>query len=74
MSKRTGNIGIYTAHGRLTLAMIKGKDFKSVSVDIPENIVSRGEIISKNLYATLCLQRRLTRELFITVSWDRLIL
>lgn len=52
MSKRTGNIGIYTAHGRLTLAMFKGKDFKSVSVDIPENIVSRGEILSKNLYAT----------------------
>jgi type IV pilus assembly protein PilM len=52
MGKNDKVIGIYAAHGRLSLSMKKGKDIKSVWVDIPDNIVKRGVILSKNLYAS----------------------
>ena len=44
-------IGIYTAHRRLSLSMYKGKEIKTTWVDIPNNIINNGQIVSKNLFA-----------------------
>ena len=51
MARSEGVVGIYAAHGRLALAMFKGKDLKTAWVDIPDNIYKSGEIVSKNLFA-----------------------
>lgn len=52
MSKLSGSVGIFASHGRLALTVLKGKEFKSVCVDIPNDIVaSRGGIVSRNLFA-----------------------
>ena len=53
MAKNDGVVGIYAAHGKMIFAMIKGKDIKSAWVDVPDNIVKNGEIVSKNLLAQL---------------------
>jgi len=51
MAKQDGVVGVYVAHGRLTLAMFKGKNLSTAWVDIPENVAQSSEIISKNLFA-----------------------
>ncbi len=51
MAKLDGVLGIYAAHGRLAIAMTKGKSVKTAWVDIPSNIVQDGEVLSKNLFA-----------------------
>ena len=51
MAKQDGVMGIYAAHGRLSLAVKQGKGYKTAWVDIPTNIVQSGEIVSRNLFA-----------------------
>jgi type IV pilus assembly protein PilM len=51
MAKQDGVVGVYVAHGRLSLAMFKGKNVSTAWVDIPENVAQSSEIISKNLFA-----------------------
>ena len=51
MFGKSNVIGIYTEHRRLSLSMYKGKEIKTVWVDIPDNIIKNRKIISKNLFA-----------------------
>ena len=52
MGNNDNVLGIYAAHRRLSISMNNGKEIKSVWVDIPEDIVKRGEIISKSLFTS----------------------
>ena len=51
MAKQDGVVGVYVAHGRLTLATMKGKNVQTAWIDIPENVAKSSEILSKNLFS-----------------------
>ncbi|WP_026524676.1 MULTISPECIES: pilus assembly protein PilM [unclassified Butyrivibrio] len=52
MAKNDGIVAVYALHGRLALAMKQGKGFKTMWVDIPDNIIKDDVIVAKNLFAT----------------------
>ena len=52
MAKNDGIVGVYALHGRLALSMKQGKAYKTMWVDIPDNIIRDDVIVAKNLFAT----------------------